>query len=146
MSNNPYFASWSGKKLSFFERHCKCPQKYFFTKHLPLLNSIQTGGGGTLWPPYHESVCCVHRVRAKLTKSHDCVPLKNWKVSEESVFEFFWKFFENWTTKIFGGPRACQEKSKKLKKIPFFAKNLIFSGWICFVYVLSFLLRYITLL
>ena len=67
--------------------------------------------------------------------------------SQRSHFlNFFWKFFENWTSKIFGGPRACREKSKKLKKIPFFAKNLIFSGWICFVYILSFLLRYITLL
>ena len=39
---------------------------------------------------------------------------------------FFWNFFENWTSKIFGGPRACREKSKKLKKIPFFCKKSYF--------------------
>ena len=47
--------------------------------------------------------------------------------SQRSHFlNFFWKFFENWTSKIFGGPRACREKLKKLKKIPFSCKKSYF--------------------
>ena len=58
--------------------------------------------------------------------------------SKRSHFlNFFLKIFENWTSKILGGPRAWREKLKKLKKIKFFAGNLIFTGCIYFVYVLS---------
>ena len=71
-------------------------------------------------------------------------------ISDMSQGSHFWNFYlkilENWTSKFLGGPRALAEKLKNRKKISFFSRNPTFSGWIIIVHVLSFLLRYVTLL
>ena len=68
-------------------------------------------------------------------------------VPERSHWSYFCNLFleisENWTSKIFRGPRALGEKSKNRKNSNFFARNITFSGWIFIVHALSFLLRYI---
>ena len=73
-------------------------------------------GGGPLWPPYHESVRRFHRVRAKLTKTHDFVPLKNWKVPEESFFELFLKMFWKLDVENFWGSSSMSRKIEKISR------------------------------
>ena len=80
----------------------------------------------TLFSVGGHSVSRFHRVRARLTKTHDFVPFHNWKVQEKPFFEFFLKIFENWTSKILGGPRAWREKLKKLKKNQIFSRESYF--------------------
>ena len=47
--------------------------------------------------------------------------------SKRSHFlNFFLKIFENWTSKILGGPRAWREKLKKLKKNQIFCRESYF--------------------
>ena len=89
------------------------------------INPIPTGGGH-YGPPYHESVRRFHRVRAKLTKTHDFVPLKNWKVPEESFFEFFLKIFWKLDVENFWGSSSMSRKIKKIEKNPFFCKKSYF--------------------
>ena len=83
-------------------------------------------GGGHYGPTYHESVRRFHRVRAKLTKTHDFVPLKNWKVPEESFFEFFLKIFWKLDVENFWGSSSMSRKIKKIEKNPFFCKKSYF--------------------
>ena len=68
-------------------------------------------------------------------------------VPERSQWSHFCNLFleisENWTSKIFRGPRALGEKSKNQKIFNFFERNITFSGWIFIVHALSFLLWYI---
>ena len=51
-------------------------------------------------------------------------------IPDRSQRSHFWNFFlkmsENWTSKIFRGPRALGEKSENRKKISFFAINITF--------------------
>ena len=79
--------------------------------------------GGHYGPPYHESV---HRVRTKVTKTHDFVPLKNWKVPEESFFEFFLKIFWKLDVENFWGSSSMSRKIEKIEKNPFFCKKSYF--------------------
>ena len=47
--------------------------------------------------------------------------------SQRSHFlNFFWKFFENWTSKIFWGSSSMSRKIKKIEKNPFFCKKSYF--------------------
>ena len=118
------------RKLSFWE-----------TPINPILDR-----GGPLWPGWPKTVCRFRRNRARPTKIHDFIPFGTRQMPDKPFLEFFLKVSENWASKIFRGPRALGKKSKNRKKSIFFARNLTFSGWIFIIYVLSFLLRYITLL
>ena len=105
-----------------------------------------TWGGGQIIPPNLKSLCRVQRDWDSLTKVHDFVLLNSREVPKKPFFEFFLKILENWTSKIFRGPRALGEKWKNRKKISLFVGNITFFGWIFIVHAVSFLLRYIKVL
>ena len=68
-------------------------------------------------------------------------------LSQKSHFwNFFFKIFKKSNIKILGGPRLCRENWKNFEKNLFLQIFSFFSCWILIVHVLSFLLRYITLL
>ena len=98
----------------------------FFSSWIKVFLTLFRMGGGHYGPPYHESVRRFHRVRAKLTKTHDFVPLKNWKVPEESFFEFFLKIFWKLDVENFWGSSSMSRKIKKIEKTPFFCKKSYF--------------------
>ena len=97
-------------------------------------------GGGALWPPYHESVCHCHKVRATLTKLPDFVPFDICQVPESQFWCLFFKKLKTLDVEKFWSPRALCEIWKKINSF-FLLKNPIFSGSIWIIYVLSFHLR-----
>ena len=83
-------------------------------------------GGGHNGPPYHESVCRFHRVRARLTKTHDFVPFHNWKVQEKPFFEFFFENFWKLNFENFRGSSSMTRKIEKIEKNQIFCRESYF--------------------
>ena len=83
-------------------------------------------GGGHNGPPYHESVCRFHRVRARLTKTHDFVPFHNWKVQEKPFLEFFFENFWKLNVENFRGSSSMPWKIEKIEKNQFFCRKSYF--------------------
>ena len=89
-----------------------------FHKYLTL--TLFSMGGGHYDPHYHESVCCFHRARARITKVHDFVCFKICQVPVKSFFGFFFQNFEKLDIEIFWGSSSIDAKIKKFKKKIFF--------------------------
>ena len=88
-----------------------------------------------------------HKVWAMATKFLDFVPFYIWMVLEKSFMKFVFEILEK-LKKIFFDRRVPPlEKNWGYQKNFFFfsQKNKTFSFWICIVHILSFILRYITL-
>ena len=107
-------------------------------------------GGGHYGPDDRERPRWFRRVRATTTKIPDFVSVYVWMVPWKSFLGFVFKIFEK-RKKIFltistsKGP-PFGKKIENFQKPIFFQKIILFSFWICIVHVLSFLLRYITLM
>ena len=103
-------------------------------------------GQGRFDPQHHTYVCSFYSNRDRLTKIGDFVSLTIWLVPEKPFLKFLLQNFWKIEHLNFWASSSMSRKLKILKKKSFFAEILIFSCWIHIVHVLSFLLRYLTLL
>ena len=91
-------------------------------------------------------VCHIHNIRARSIKILHFVPFYVWMVLENSFLEFVFEIFCKTVKKIFDRTVPPLDKKLRISKKKFFSqKNKTFSFWICIVHILSFILRYITL-
>ena len=101
-------------------------------KHIKVKTSLtlfdRGQGEGSMWPPYHESVCHCHKVRATKTKLPDFVPFDNCQVLGKQFCCVFSRNWKHLTSKIFWGPWALGENQKKNEKIFFCYQNLFFQA------------------
>ena len=88
--------------------------------------SLFSMGVGHYDPHYHESVCCFHRVRARITKVHDFVCFNICQVPVKSFFGFFFQNFEKLDIENFWGSSSIDAKIKKIKKKIFFSNKPYF--------------------
>ena len=80
------------------------------------INSIWSGEGGPLWPPYHESVCRCHEVRATKTKLPDLFPLDDCQVPGSWFWCLFFKKLKKFDVQNFLGALSIRRKSEKIEK------------------------------
>ena len=102
-------------------------------------------GQGHNGPGDWKIVCPIHKIRARPIKILDFVPFYVWMVLENSFLEFVFETFVKLKKKILIEGSPLWKKNWRYQKIFFFQKNKTFSFWIFIVHILSFLLRYITL-
>ena len=108
-------------------------------------------GRGHYGPGHHKLTCHLHRYWWNCTKILDLVPFSVWMVPEKSLMEFIFEIFEKSLKKLFDsldirGSPPCKKKIKSVQKHFFYQKIILSSFWISSVHVLSFCLRYMTLM
>ena len=114
-----------------------CVKIYLLTLFVP--------GQGHNGPGDWKTVCPIHKIRARPIKILDFVPFYVWMVLENSFLEFVFETFVKLKKKILIEGSPLWKKNWRYQKKFFFLKNISFSFWICIVHILSFILRYITL-
>ena len=97
------------------------------------IKSLAVSTGKGLWPP--EFMTLFLFMFEWSHKSHFSILF--FKFLKNGNF-YFWQF---WHQRV-----PLWKKNQKFPKTNFFSKNYTFSFWICILHVLSFLLRYITLM
>ena len=76
--------------------------------------------GGHYGPPYHESVCHCHMVRATLTKLPDFVPFHVCHLPESQFWCLFFKKLKKFNVENFWGSSSIRRKSENRKILNFF--------------------------
>ena len=107
----------------------KIGASYVIFKNLDLIDNLSSPilpEGGTLWPPYQESVCHCHRVRATLTKLPDFVPFDICQVPESQFWCLFFEKLKKLDVENFWGSSSIRQKYEKIRKILFFTNKPYF--------------------
>ena len=113
--------------------------------NFPLLSTLFVPGQGHNGPGDWNTVCPIHKIRARPIKILDFVPFYVWMVLENSFLEFVFEIFVNLKKEILIEGSPLRKKIEDIQKKNFSQRNQTFSFWICIIHILSFILRYITL-
>ena len=90
----------------------ECKNLLNFICNTMKFNPILHEWGGPLWPPYHESVCRCHKVRAIITKVPDFVPFDTCQVPESRFWCLFFKKLKKLDVENFLGSSSIRRKSE----------------------------------
>ena len=75
---------------------------------------------GPLWPPYHESICRCHKVRAIVTKIPDFFSFDICQVPESRFWYLFFQKLKKWDVENIWGSSSKRRKSENLDFFFFF--------------------------